>query len=393
MRDNIKLAFRSIRANKMRAMLTMLGIIIGIASVIAIMTISKAMNLAMEAQNAAMGYNNLNLMVEELKDPSAASTKLSVPVAAASTNQYKYTQGMPPESLITLDIMSDFEQKFADRIKGISYSWDAGSGKTTVAHQSTNVSITGVNSRYLDVASFSKLELDLGRWVSQEDIDRGKKVAVIQNNLAATVFGSSEAALGQQMDITITEPSAATITVTVVGVYHSVVTTGGNILTGTYSFDFSSFGNTKVYMPISTALEVGRSTGISSVSLAGVDGVDLDKMMQDMNNYFDKAYTYKGYHVLVEEPWSATGGDDTTMQTLQTAFSVTAAISLIFPISVLIPVDVTSALACPLCTVQPAKTLSPCALCTESLSPVSIASPLENDTLSIIFASAGIMSP
>lgn len=330
MRDNIKLAFRSIRANKMRAMLTMLGIIIGIASVIAIMTISSAMNLAMEAQNAAMGYNNLNLTVEAEDDYDASSVLLSVPVASSSSNQYKYTQGMPPEALLDMETMKDFEQHFDDRIKGISYSWDAGSGKTTLAHQTTNVSLTGVNAKYLDVASFSKIELETGRWVTQEDVDKGKKVAVIKNDLAATIFGSSDGALGQQIDVTITEPNVTTLTVTIVGVYHSVATTGGNILTGTYSIDFSSFGNTRIYLPVSTALEVSRSTGITSISLAGVDGVDLAKFQQDIENYFQSVYTYKGYHVLVEEPWSSSSdSSDNTMKTLQTAFSVTAAISLL----------------------------------------------------------------
>lgn len=41
--ENIKLAFGALRANKMRALLTMLGIIIGIGSVIAIMTVSSSL--------------------------------------------------------------------------------------------------------------------------------------------------------------------------------------------------------------------------------------------------------------------------------------------------------------------------------------------------------------
>lgn len=41
--ENIKLAFGALRANKMRALLTMLGIIIGIGSVISIMTVSASL--------------------------------------------------------------------------------------------------------------------------------------------------------------------------------------------------------------------------------------------------------------------------------------------------------------------------------------------------------------
>ena len=65
MRDNIKLALRSIRANKMRSILTMLGIIIGIGSVIMIMTIAQAMNVAMKRNQALLGANNFTVSIEE----------------------------------------------------------------------------------------------------------------------------------------------------------------------------------------------------------------------------------------------------------------------------------------------------------------------------------------
>ena len=53
--ENILLAFHSLRANKMRSLLTMLGIIIGIASVIAIMTLGDSLSKSVTDSMSSMG--------------------------------------------------------------------------------------------------------------------------------------------------------------------------------------------------------------------------------------------------------------------------------------------------------------------------------------------------
>ena len=78
--ENIRLALNGLKANKMRALLTMLGIIIGISSVIAIMTVGNSLTVFMNEAYADMGINNIDVMVErrmteeemnELLTPSA----------------------------------------------------------------------------------------------------------------------------------------------------------------------------------------------------------------------------------------------------------------------------------------------------------------------------------
>ncbi len=61
--ENILLAFHSLRANKMRSLLTMLGIIIGIASVIAIMTLGDSISSSVTDSMASMGANNITMGV------------------------------------------------------------------------------------------------------------------------------------------------------------------------------------------------------------------------------------------------------------------------------------------------------------------------------------------
>ena len=63
--ENILLAFHSLRANKMRSLLTMLGIIIGIASVIAIMTLGDSISSSVTDSMASMGANNITMGVRQ----------------------------------------------------------------------------------------------------------------------------------------------------------------------------------------------------------------------------------------------------------------------------------------------------------------------------------------
>lgn len=71
--ENIRLALFSLKANKMRALLTMLGIIIGIGSVIAIMTVGDSVTSTVADSMSSLGANNITVTLEERKDDEEAS--------------------------------------------------------------------------------------------------------------------------------------------------------------------------------------------------------------------------------------------------------------------------------------------------------------------------------
>lgn len=64
-KENILLALAGLKANKMRALLTMLGIIIGIASVIGVVSVGNAMTASVESSMASMGATNITVNVQE----------------------------------------------------------------------------------------------------------------------------------------------------------------------------------------------------------------------------------------------------------------------------------------------------------------------------------------
>ena len=67
-RENVVLALRGLWANKMRALLTMLGIVIGIGSVIAIMTVANSMTNAISTSMQSMGASNITVSLTQKSD-------------------------------------------------------------------------------------------------------------------------------------------------------------------------------------------------------------------------------------------------------------------------------------------------------------------------------------
>ena len=75
--ENILLALNSIMSNKMRAFLTMLGIIIGIGSVISILTVGNSLTLTVENNMQSMGSKDIFVTVNERTNKDRKSTRLN----------------------------------------------------------------------------------------------------------------------------------------------------------------------------------------------------------------------------------------------------------------------------------------------------------------------------
>lgn len=113
-KENIMLAIAGLKANKMRALLTMLGIIIGIASVIGVVSIGNTMTSSVTSSMASMGVSNITVNVHEKSaaDKAAALARKTVTdtsnsnasskKAEDSQNKEPGNKGGPEESIIHL---------------------------------------------------------------------------------------------------------------------------------------------------------------------------------------------------------------------------------------------------------------------------------------------------
>ena len=185
--ENMKMAFSAIRANKMRSFLTMLGIIIGIGSVIAIVSIGDTMKSAFEGLYKDIGVTRAYLYIGYWVD---------------DVRQSDY---------FTLDEMERIKEVFGDEIAYIdcsSYaSADAVSGKTTV-----KFSFTGIDYNYPNV---QPVNLIYGRFLNEGDI-LGRRKNVVMDTVSANNLFGVENAVGKTFRTTL---YGYTDEYTVIGIY------------------------------------------------------------------------------------------------------------------------------------------------------------------------------
>lgn len=164
--EYVKMAIQNILSNKGRSFLTMLGIIIGIASVIMIM---------------AVGEGTTNQMNAELDQ-------------IAGGQVYIYTSDESPE-WINEDDVEAIKQNIQG-VEGIAMSnWV--SGETVTGKGDFAISLTGTSEDGQILTSF---DIKYGRYLSEADVLEGRNVCVISDSDAKRLFGSSDV-VGMDIDV------------------------------------------------------------------------------------------------------------------------------------------------------------------------------------------------
>ena len=159
--ESIRLAFEGLRANKMRAVLTMLGIIIGIAAVIGILTVGDGLSGYINSTMSDLGASSIIVTLQE-KDREAVSSEDMMSMMVMK--QPETTDLMTPEMIAAM------QEQFAGRLAATSLSESAGSGKAKDGRLYANVSAMGVNEGYFTV---NNVKLSEGRFCSRRTTTDG----------------------------------------------------------------------------------------------------------------------------------------------------------------------------------------------------------------------------
>lgn len=167
--EYLKMAVSNIKANKVRSFLTMLGIIIGISSVILIMS---------------LGNGARNVITEELSGIAAGQIAL-------------YTFDETGTYYITTDDIEAIENE-VDGIKGVN-SYMSCDGTTATKKGEFQVSASGQMASY---PYFSTTEILKGRYFNEMEYLSGQPVCVIGEEDAVRLFGSVDI-LGMSLDVTL----------------------------------------------------------------------------------------------------------------------------------------------------------------------------------------------
>ena len=300
--ENISLAVAGLISNKMRALLTMLGIIIGIGSVIAITSVGDAMTGVVSSSMESMGVNNVAIQV----------------TPRDYTSSYTYTE----DDLITDEMIEQYQNKYRNEIVGIGLMESAGSGVITKFHEDNKVSLEGVNEGFATGATGTQVDMLRGRFINESDTQRGKYVAVIAKSLADTLFPGNQEILGQEIKIQM--DSGGRQTFTIVGVYEDQAN----------SFLMGSAGmSSTIYIPISTAYRVLDYTpdGYYYFYIAVQPGLDYQAFAEESAGFFNDRFYVKNetMHCEAQSLESMVKQVNDMLGTISTAIAVIAGISLL----------------------------------------------------------------
>lgn len=313
--ENVRLALSSLRSNKMRALLTMLGIIIGIGSVIAIVTVGESLTGSITDSMSGLGANNLTVALTQKStdsgfDQGSVAVRMFGPSAPAA------------EDLITNEMIEEYRDTFDDQVAAVELTQSMGTGTVTSGSDSATLNLLGVNGEY-----FTAEDVDVQYGRAPQDSDGERQVALVSDRFLKDAFGGSISpinAIGQKFQL---KANGSLYDFYIIGVYHYDEEEDGSIsLTGS-----SDEVTTTLYMPLQTAKKLAKAdAGYQSLTVVGAGDVDQDQFMADTKSFFASFYTRnQSYTVDVSSLASLLETMTSMLGTVQTAISAIAAISLL----------------------------------------------------------------
>lgn len=312
--ESVLLALEGLKNNKMRSLLTMLGIIIGIASVITISSVGSSITREVnDTMNSLVG-SAITLYVEERDSGSQ-----SMPFASSNTSD---------DAKMTLDSLTDLQNHFKGRITAIGVTNSAGEAKLDDLRQ-TKVSVTGANGGGIVTDS---AKIVSGRAITDADNTGSRNVIVINRKTAKRYFGANDP-IGKTMTLKTDDDSEL---FTVVGIFK---TSGKQ----TRMADMLTNGSGEtVYVPLSVSEELfpssddAASTSSSeSADMASVMVAKNDKdpkgLSKEITKWMNRHYfaNNKEYRVAAEYAQDAMDQTSSVLNTLSLGISVIAGISLV----------------------------------------------------------------
>ncbi len=164
--ESMNMALTSLKANKLRSLLTMLGIIIGVGAVIAMISVGMGVKKNVTDSIASLGSNMLIIS-------PGSSNRGGIRSAAGSSITLKYSDA----------------EAINKKIKNIDYvsPMVAGSYQIVYGNQNWNSSVRGVTPEYMAIQS---LTVQSGSFITENDVTKRNRVAVIGPTVASNLFES-----------------------------------------------------------------------------------------------------------------------------------------------------------------------------------------------------------
>ena len=294
--ENMKLALTAIRVNKMRSFLTMLGMIIGISSVIAIVSIGDTMRSMFAKEYEEIGLNRVRCYVMKFD------------------GYYYYSENF------TADQFNEIASVFSDNIEYISVN-EGGTATGINGRKNYDIVCTGVRGGYEKV---QKVDIIAGRMINDKDYKDKKNNIVLEEATAIELFGTADV-VGKKMKLKYTRGGFGSGSVVddfnIVGVYRNSQSVLMKLIGGT--------DNTRglAYVPESVIFDINVQ-GAWIIDMFVSENAPAT-FQNTFTNYVARMTNAQPEDVKYSSAREAMGEADSILGTLSIAVGAIAAISLV----------------------------------------------------------------
>jgi len=193
--ENVRVAWDGLMTNKMRSSLTMLGVIIGVAAVISLLSIGEGAQTAITEQVTSVGSNLLFVTPGVFKTGPVRNQSGSVNTLTWADAEAIATPGNVPDAVI---VVPEFTQNT----------------QVVFGNANINTQVAGVTPKYMNTFG---LQMARGRFIEEKDVNGRSNVAVLGYQAARDLFGGFDP-VGQKIKVTLPGGSGGRVSLTVVGV-------------------------------------------------------------------------------------------------------------------------------------------------------------------------------
>jgi len=248
-RENLRISFKAIRSNRVRAILTISIIAFGIMALVGILTAIDAIKSSLTNQFTMMGANSFTI----------TSRGMNIQIGNTRNRAKNFSR-------ISYREAEEFKTRFAEAA-WVSISFNASSLATVkYASEETNpnVSLTGVDENHLTVSGY---EIESGRNFSPEEVQMNRHFVLVGSDVVKDIFPSGVDPLGQVITV-------AGMKLQIIGVLKSK---GSSAISG----------DRVCFMPVTTARQYfSRPNMTFSLTIMPINPVNLDVMTGEAESVF-----------------------------------------------------------------------------------------------------------
>lgn len=344
--ENVRLALAGLWANKLRAILTLLGIIIGIASVVTILTISVGVTRSVTDSIGSLGGQDMYLTVdtkkniEQFQQANGGDAAGEDPGFTEDTTEDEEDEdvsgsddfgdglgsaGTPDgeeKSFISIETIDQMREEFADEVQGVNVTGNGAYGNATGSAGDVEASAITTNQDFMVGTNY---EMMAGRGFDSSEIESADTVAVITSTMAKHLYGGQpESAVGQSFDFV---SETADTTFQVIGVVREIKVggAGGALIQGGMGEQDSFF----IPYTLEEDLTGLAEPGFYWATVRPKPGIDFKAFQSQLQSFLDKQWQGSDYGVMIQSMQDSVEQVQKIFSTIALGLSVIAGLSLL----------------------------------------------------------------